>query len=135
MALIGAQIGALNRLLLPLALLALSACGYKSAMTRLEPPDPALTKEQQQAARAAERAQVQAGLRIPADTRPQRVDDLTVKLDVRYDDPFSLPPVGTAGGKPIPFPGDPLPQPVPQPGAGAGPALPNPQTDQPAPEL
>lgn len=101
---------AVRHLLLPLALLALAGCGYKSAMTRLEPPDPALTKDEQKVARSAERAQVEAGLRVPADSRPQRVDDLTVKLDVRRDDPFSLPPEGTAGGKPIPFPGDPAPQ-------------------------
>lgn len=122
----------LNRILLPLALLALSACGYKSAVTRLEPPDPALTRAEQQAARAAERAQVQAGLTVPADARPQRVDDLTVKLDVRRDDPFSLPPEGTAGGRPIPFPGD--PQAVPAREVQAPPAPP-PPPDQTAPEL
>lgn len=116
----------MNRLFPVLALLALSACGYKSAMTRLEPPNPALTKAEQTAARAAERTQVEEGLVIPADARPQRVDDLTVKLDVRRDDPFSLPPEGTTGGKPIPFPGDPPAQP------GAVPATPQPQT---APEL
>ena len=106
--------------LLALSLLMLSACGYKSAVTRLQPPDPALTKDEQKAARAAEREQVAAGLTVPAAARPQRVDDLTVKLDVRRDDPFSLPPEGTAGGKPIPFPGDP--------------AVPPPQPDQSAPE-
>ncbi len=112
---------ALNRTLwLAPVLLAVSACGYKAPLTRLEPPNPALTKDEQQAARAAERAQVEAGLRVPADTRPQRVDDLTVKLDVRRDDPFNPPPEGTPGGKPIPFPGDP--------------AVPPPQPDQSAPE-
>lgn len=111
---------AMKHLLLPL-LLGLSGCGYKSAMTRLEPPNPAQTKDEQQAARAAERAQVEAGLKVPADARPQRVDELTVKLDVRLDDPFSLPPEGTSGGKPIPFPGDP--------------AVPPPPPDQTAPEL
>ncbi|MCG2841781.1 hypothetical protein L6Q21_12385 [Sandaracinobacter sp. RS1-74] len=99
------------RFLLPLGALLLSACGYKSAVTRLEPPDPALTKDEQKAARAAERRQVEAGLQVPAAARPQRVDDLTVKLEQRRDDPFSLPPEGTAGGTPIPFPGDPLPKP------------------------
>lgn len=118
---------AMKRLLLPLLLL--SGCGYKSAVTRLEPPNPALTKEQQQEARATERAQVEAGLRVPADARPQRVDELTVKLDVRLDDPFSLPPEGTSGGKPIPFPGDPA---VPPPSGNSG-APPRP--DQTAPEL
>lgn len=122
----------LNRILLPLALLALSACGYKSAVTRLEPPDPALTQAEQQAARAAERAQVQAGLTVPADARPQRVDDLTVKLDVRRDDPFSLPPEGTAGGRPIPFPGDPQTVPVREVQAPPAPPLPPAQT---TPEL
>ena len=112
---------ALNPVIPGLLLLALSACGYKSAVTRLQPPNPALTKDQQAVARATERAQVEAGLRIPADARPQRVDDLTVKLDVRLDDPFSLPPEGTAGGKPIPFPGDPAIRP--------------PRPDQTAPEL
>ena len=112
--------------LLALSLLMLSACGYKSAVTRLQPPDPALTKDEQKAARAAEREQVSTGLTVPAAARPQRVDDLTVKLDVRRDDPFSLPPEGTTGGKPIPFPGDPLPQP--------GQAAPTPQPSQTAPE-
>lgn len=102
----------LSRGLLVGMLLSLSACGYKSAMTRLEPPDPALSKTEQKMARSTERLQVEQGLRVPASAHPQRVDDLTVKLDVRRDDPFSLPPEGTAGGRPIPFPGDPAPEPT-----------------------
>ena len=86
----------------------LPACGYKAPATRLQPPDPALSKAEQQQARAAERARVEAGLAIPAGARPQRVDDLTVQLDTRGDDPFALPPAGT-GGEAIPFPGDDTP--------------------------
>lgn len=84
----------------------LAGCGYKGPVTRLEPPDPALTPEQQRAARAAEKRDVAAGLTLPAQARPVRVDDLTVQLDVRRDDPFSLPPEGTANTRVAPFPGE-----------------------------
>lgn len=84
----------------------LASCGYKAVSTRLPPSDPTRSKAELQAARAAERAQVEAGLVIPADARPQRVDDLTVQLGIREDDPFALPPAGTKG-EPTPFPGDP----------------------------
>ncbi len=90
-------------------LLALAACGYKGPVTRLEPPDPALPREALNEARAAERRQVAAGLTPAADTRPVRVDDLQVKLDVRPDDSFSLPPEGTRNARKPPFPGDPAP--------------------------
>jgi hypothetical protein len=86
--------------------LVLAGCGYKGAVTRLEPPDPALSREEQKAARAAERRQVEAGLTVPANARPIRVDELTVKLDVRRDDPFSLPPEGTEMSRKVPFPGE-----------------------------
>ena len=89
------------------AALLLAGCGYKGAVTRLEPPDPALSRSEQKAARAAERERVEAGLTVPASARPLRVDDLTVRLEVRRDDPFSLPPEGTATAQPVPFPGDP----------------------------
>jgi predicted small lipoprotein YifL len=85
---------------------ALAGCGYKGAVTRLEPPDPALTREEQKAARTAERRMVQAGLTVPAAARPIRVDELTVKLEVRRDDPFSLPPEGTQTSRKVPFPGE-----------------------------
>jgi len=90
---------------------ALAGCGYKAPVTRLLPPDPALTKEEQRAAVTEERKRVEAGLILPADSRPVRVDDLTVRLEVRPDDLFSLPPEGTAGARALPFPGDPLPEP------------------------
>lgn len=97
----------------------LAGCGYKGAVTRLVPPDPALTREEQKAARAAERREVEAGLSVPATARPIRVDELTVKLEVRRDDPFSLPPEGTQTSRKVPFPGEeaetnarPLPQPA-----------------------
>jgi hypothetical protein len=86
--------------------LALAGCGYKGAVTRLEPPDPALSREEQKAVRAAERREVQAGLTVPAQARPIRVDELTVKLEVRRDDPFSLPPEGTQTSRKVPFPGE-----------------------------
>jgi hypothetical protein len=92
-------------LLLGLALVT-SGCGYKGAVTRLEPPDPALSREAQKAARAAERREVEAGLTVPAAARPIRVDELTVKLEVRRDDPFSLPPEGTQTSRKVPFPGE-----------------------------
>lgn len=84
----------------------LSACGYKAPVTRLQPPDPNLTREEQQQAREAERRRVSQGLTVAADTRPLRVDDLTVKLEERRDDPFSLPPEGTVTAREVPFPGE-----------------------------
>ena len=89
-----------------IAALLLSGCGYKGALTRLEPPDPSLTREQQKEARTAEKRMVADGLTVAADARPQRVDDLTVKLEVRRDDPFSLPPEGTKSSRKVPFPGE-----------------------------
>lgn len=103
--------------------LVLAGCGYKGAVTRLEPPDPALSREEQKAARAAERRQVEAGLTVPANARPIRVDELTVKLDVRRDDPFSLPPEGTQMSRQVPFPGEEPetdPRPLPQEAAAMG---------------
>lgn len=85
-----------------LAALLLAGCGYQSNLTRL--PQGA---DVPAAARTAERAEVRSGLELPANARPQRVDDLTVKLDKRPDDPFALPPAGTKGATPTPFPGDP----------------------------
>ena len=86
--------------------LMLAGCGYRGAVTRLEPPDPALSREAQKAARAAERREVEAGLTVPAGSRPIRVDELTVKLEVRQDDPFSLPPEGTRTSRAVAFPGE-----------------------------
>lgn len=97
------------RVSLAVGLLALAGCGYKGPVTRLEPPDPELSREALAAARAAERRVVDAGLTPAAETRPVRVDDLQVKLDVRPEDAFSLPPEGTRNARDIPFPGDPAP--------------------------
>jgi predicted small lipoprotein YifL len=88
----------------------LAACGYKGPLTRLDPADATMTKDARTAARDAERAQVEAGLIVPADARPVRVDELTVKLEARPDDLFNLPPEGTEGTRMLPFPGDPPPQ-------------------------
>lgn len=92
---------------------ALAGCGYQAPVTRLLPPDPALTKAEQRAAMAEERQRVEAGLTVPADSRPVRVDELTVKLEERPDDQFRLPPEGTADARALPFPGDPEPEPAP----------------------
>ena len=105
--------------------LVLAGCGYKAPVTRLLPPDPALSKEQQANAVAAERKRVEAGLILPADARPVRVDDLTVKLEERTDDLFSLPPDGTENARTLPFPGDAPPAPRPPV---------SPTSPQPAPE-
>ncbi len=102
------------------AVLLLPACGYKGPVTRLEPPDPALSREQQKQARAEEKRMVAEGLTVAADARPLRVDDLTVKLEVRRDDPFSLPPEGTQASRVVPFPGEEAPEqsrPLPMPPA------------------
>lgn len=111
----------LRAILLAAALL-LPACGYKGPVTRLEPPDPALSREQQKQARSDERWMVAEGLTVAADARPLRVDDLTVKLEVRRDDPFSLPPEGTQTSRKVPFPGEDAPEqsrPMPVPPAPA----------------
>ncbi len=112
---------------------ALAGCGYKAPVTRLLPPDPALSKDEQREAIAEERKRVEAGLALPADARPVRVDDLTVKLEVRPDDLFSLPPEGTANARTLPFPGDPLPAPAP-PARLTSPKPAPPADPQPVPE-
>jgi predicted small lipoprotein YifL len=89
------------------AVLLVAGCGYKGPLTRLDPADRTRPKEERAAVRAAERAETEAGLRVAADARPVRVDDLTVKLEARGDDPFRLPPEGTRNAREIPFPGDP----------------------------
>jgi hypothetical protein len=92
-----------------LAGLLLAGCGYKGAVTRLEPPNPALSKDEQREARTAEKRRVAAGLTVPSSARPIRVDELTVKLTVRGDDPFNLPPEGTTNTRAVAFPGEELP--------------------------
>lgn len=87
--------------------LLLAACGYKGPVTRLEPPDPALTREQQKAARAAEARSVREALVVPAEARPIRIDEINVKLGIRAEDLFTLPPEGTRNARSLPFPGDP----------------------------
>jgi predicted small lipoprotein YifL len=90
-----------------LAGLLLAGCGYKGPVTRLEPPDPALTREQQKEAKAAETRRVREGLIVPAEARPIRIDEINVKLGIRAEDLFALPPEGTRNARPLPFPGDP----------------------------
>ena len=92
-----------------LALLALAGCGYRAPLTRL---DPDLKGDARKEARTAEKAAIARGLTVAAETRPIRVDDLTVKLEERSNDPFNLPPEGTRRAEAIPFPGDPGAPPV-----------------------
>lgn len=90
-----------------LLLLLLAGCGYRGSLTRLTPPDPALSKQEQKAARAAEARRVEAGLRLAPEARPVRVDEVNVRPTERTDNPFNLPPAGTRGQQPLAFPGDP----------------------------
>ncbi len=92
--------------LIALAAIAVVGCGYKGDLTRLEPPDPALSREERRAARADEQRTIRQRLRPAADTRPLRIDDLAVKLEERPDDSFALPPEGTRDATPPPFPGE-----------------------------
>jgi hypothetical protein len=87
-----------------MALLA-SGCGYKGAVSRIE-PDSARSRAETRALKAEEAARVEAGLTPPATSRPQRVDDLQLKLGVRPPDPFALPPEGSRV-QAAPFPGEP----------------------------
>lgn len=111
------------RALLAIGLLATAACGYKGPVSRIDPDDRSIGRTERQALRAAEKAEVEAGLAIPAEARPVRVDDLQLRLEERPADPFSLPPAGTDAVT-APFPGTdrpsaaPAPSPAPPPAAG-----------------
>lgn len=71
-------------------LLLLAGCGYKGPLTRIEPG--ALPPAELKEARAAERLAMEAGLKPTAEQRPVRVDDISIRLEDRPDDPFNLPP-------------------------------------------
>ena len=73
-------------------LLLLAGCGYKGPLTRTPPDAPGMSREDIKRARAAEKVMTEAGLTLPPQAQPVRVDDLTVKLDQRELDPFNLPP-------------------------------------------
>jgi len=74
------------------ALLLLAGCGYKGPLTQTPPDAPGMSRDEIKQARAREAAITEAGLTLPAQARPVRVDDLTIKLDERVADPFNLPP-------------------------------------------
>ena len=97
---------------LTLALALLAGCGYRAPLTRL---DPAMKGEARKEARAAEKAAITRGLTVGAEARPVRVDDLTVRLEERADDPFNLPPEGSRRATAIPFPGETAPPATPSP--------------------
>lgn len=73
-----------------LLLLPLAACGYRGQLTRIEPAG--LDREALQAARKQEAERVAARLLPDPEHRPVRVDDISVRLEARQDDPFDLPP-------------------------------------------
>jgi len=75
-----------------LLILLLAGCGYKGPLTRTPIDAPGMTREDIKTARAEEARITEAGLTLPAQARPVRVDDLTIKLDERTDDQFNLPP-------------------------------------------
>lgn len=77
------------KLFLP-ALLLLSACGYKGSLTRVDPAGQ--DRDALQEARAQERARVERALTPTPEQRPVRVDDISIRLQERADDPFDLPP-------------------------------------------
>lgn len=76
--------------LLLAAALVPGACGYKGQVTRIEPAgmERAALKE----ARAAEAAAIAGALNPSPEQRPVRIDDITIRLEDRRDDPFNLPP-------------------------------------------
>jgi predicted small lipoprotein YifL len=73
-------------------LLFLAGCGYKVPLTRTPPDAPGMSRTEIKQARADEAKMTEAGLTLPPQARPVRVDDLTIKLDERAADPFNLPP-------------------------------------------
>lgn len=73
-------------------ILLLAGCGYKGPLTRTPPDAAGMSRDDIKAARAEEAKVTQAGLTLPPQAQPVRVDDLTVKLDERKPDPFNLPP-------------------------------------------
>lgn len=78
------------RRMVPALLLLLSACGYKGPLTRVDPDgmDRAALEE----VRAVERVRVEQALTPTPEQRPVRVDDISIRLEERSDDPFDLPP-------------------------------------------
>lgn len=73
-----------------IAALLLAGCGYKGQMSRID--SKGLSSEELRQARAAEKADIDQALAPSPEYRPVRVDDVTIRLEERADDPFNLPP-------------------------------------------
>jgi predicted small lipoprotein YifL len=80
----------MSRLALLALAVALAGCGHKGPISRIDPAGK--TRAELREARAAEQQALKAALAPRAEHRPIRVDDLTIRLEDRADDPFSLPP-------------------------------------------
>ncbi len=78
------------KMLAPFALLLVAACGYKGSLSRIDPAG--MEREELREARAEERDEVAQALAPVATHRPVRVDDISIRLEERADDPFDLPP-------------------------------------------
>ena len=70
--------------------LALAGCGYRGPLSRIDPAG--MERDELREARAQEKAQLDRALAYTPEQRPVRVDDITIRLEERTDDPFNLPP-------------------------------------------
>lgn len=98
------------------ATMALAGCGYKSSLTRLPLATDSMGQAEKDALaeqKAQEKEVVETGLSVPSTINPERIDELRFQLDERPIDPFALPPEGTHGNAPVPFPeaGEKTPEP------------------------
>jgi hypothetical protein len=78
--------------LIGVGLLLLGGCGYKGPLTRTAYDAPGLSRAEIKEVRTAEARMTEAGLTLPPQARPVRVDDINVRAGERKDDPFNLPP-------------------------------------------
>jgi hypothetical protein len=84
-----------------LALLALSACGTRGTLVRLENYDQ-VSPERLRELKRTEGAAAAAALVPPPEAAPRRKDNVDDGIMPRGQDPFDLPPAGTAAPAPDP---------------------------------
>lgn len=97
------------RALSALALIALSACGHRGPLVRLESYDQ-VSGERLRELKRTEGAAAAAALVPPPEAAPRRKDNVDDGILPRGQDPFDLPPEGTT-----PAPADPSLAPAPPP--------------------